>query len=71
MTLQKFEVDSDDKVIIKDQAYTAAGRLVQNNLNLTGVDKERYLSNNFKKVWDHYDKNSKGIITEAESRDFF
>ena len=56
---------------MKDRAYIAAGNLVQHNLKIRGVDKDKFLTKNFKKVWDHHDTDIKNIIPEADVRDFF
>ena len=69
--LVKYQVDSDDKVLMKDRAYIAAGNLVQHNLKIRGVEKDKFLTKNFKKVWDHHDTDIKNIIPEADAREFF
>ena len=69
--LVKYQVDSDDKVLMKDRAYIAAGNLVQHNLKIRGVEKDKFLTKNFKKVWDHHDSDIKNIIPEADAREFF
>ena len=56
---------------MKDRAYIAAGNLVQHNLKIRGVEKDKFLTKNFKKVWDHHDTDIKNIIPEADAREFF
>ena len=69
--LVKYQVDSDDKVLMKDRAYIAAGNLIQHNLKIRGLEKDKFLTKNFKKVWGHHDTDNKNIIPEADAREFF
>ena len=69
--LVKYRVDSEDKVLMKDRAYLAAGNLIKHNLKMTGVEKDKYLTKNFKKVWDHHDKEMKNILSESDVKSFF
>ena len=56
---------------MKDRAYIAAGSLIQHNLKIRGVEKDKFLTKNFKKVWDHHDKENKNIIPEDDAAEFF
>ena len=49
----------------------AGGTLIQHNLKLSGLEKDKYLTKNFKKVWDHHDKDMKNTLPESDAKSFF
>jgi len=57
--------------MMKDRAYMASGPLIEHNLGKKGVEKERYMSQYFKKVWDQHDKESKNMIDAGDAKSFF
>ena len=56
---------------MKDRAYLAAGKIIQNNLKMKGAAKDKFLTRNFKKVWDSHDKQQKNTISQDEAKSFF
>ena len=56
---------------MKDRAYLSAGSLIQHNLKIRGVEKDRFLTKNFKKVWDSHDKGTKNTIPEDDVKSFY
>lgn len=47
---------SDAKVITKDRAYIAGGKIIEQYKNLKGLARDKYLDEHFNTVWADHDK---------------
>ena len=55
----------------KDRAYIASGRLLEHFKDIHGLDKSKFLDQNFKKVWNDHDSDGKNYVYIDDADSFF
>ena len=65
-----FEQSSGDKVLTKDRAYIAAGKVIGRMKSIQGVETNKFLEENFKSIWDDHDSSHLNMISQEEGKSF-
>ena len=70
-TIEKYslkkEQEDQHSVLTKDQAYIAAGKILEHNKKMRGLEKNKFLEKNFLKVWEDHDETKKNYLSLDEA----
>ena len=64
------ESSDEHSVITKDKAYLAAGKVLDHLNNLHGIQNQKFLDNNFLKVWEDFDSNQVNFLAIDKATGF-